>query len=81
MSELFDLNAPKKSANLSINSDLLDKARALKVNLSATLELALKKKLAVNKGENWAKENEQAIRVYNDFVDKHGYFGEEYRDF
>ena len=81
MSDLFDLNAPKKSTNLSINSDLLDKARALKVNLSATLELALKEKLAAIKSENWAKENERAIKVYNDFVDQHGYFGEEYREF
>jgi antitoxin CcdA len=81
MTELFDINAPKKSANLSINSDLLDKAKALKVNLSSTLEVALKEKLAANNAENWAKRNERAIKVYNDFVEEHGYFGEEYREF
>ena len=37
MIQLFDAQAPKKPANLSINSDLLAKARALNINLSATL--------------------------------------------
>jgi len=81
MTGLFDSSAPKKSANLSINRDLLHKAKALNVNLSATLEQALREKLAANKAENWAKENERAIKVYNDFVEEHGYFGEEYREF
>jgi antitoxin CcdA len=35
--ELYDSNAPKKSANLSINGDLLRQARALDINLSQTL--------------------------------------------
>ena len=38
MQDLYDINAPKKATNLSLNSDLLQKARSLKVNLSATLE-------------------------------------------
>jgi antitoxin CcdA len=33
--------APKKAANLSINSELLNQAKALHINLSATLERAL----------------------------------------
>ena len=46
METLFDSNAPKKPTNLSLNSDLLEKSRKLKINLSATLEEALKHKLA-----------------------------------
>ena len=46
MGTLFDSEAPKKATNLSINSDLLSKARAMKINLSATLERALQEKLA-----------------------------------
>lgn len=38
MSQLYNINAPKKPTNLSVNSDLLKRARALNVNLSATLE-------------------------------------------
>jgi antitoxin CcdA len=41
MRQIYDTNAPKKPATLSINSDLLNEAKALKINLSATLEAAL----------------------------------------
>jgi antitoxin CcdA len=34
MADLYDIAAPKKATNLSLNSDLLEKARGLKVNLS-----------------------------------------------
>ena len=46
---------PKKTANLSLNSDLLHKARDLEVNLSATLEQALKDKLKSVEEERWKK--------------------------
>ena len=81
MDPLFDTNAPKKPANLSVNSDLLSKSRALGINLSATLEQALKAKLAQASAEEWASENRKAIRAYNDFVEEHGCFGEEYKEF
>jgi antitoxin CcdA len=81
MSVLFDINAAKKPTNLSINSDLLIKCRELKVNLSATLESALKEKLAEAKAKQWAEENKNAINAYNDFVDEHGCFGDEFREF
>ena len=45
MQDLYDIHAPKKATNLSLNSDLLQKARNLKINLSATLEQALRDKL------------------------------------
>ena len=45
MSELFDRTAAKKATNLSINTDLLSKSRALNINLSATLEQALQAEL------------------------------------
>ena len=81
MDPLFDSDAPKKATNLSINSDLLKQSRALGVNLSATLEEALKARIARANAENWAIENRTAIRAYNDFVEEHGCFGEEYREF
>lgn len=81
MHTLYDFNAPKKAANLSLNSDLLKKAKLLKINLSATLEEALKRKLADVENKKWAKENKNAINAYNEFVDKHGCFSDEYREF
>ncbi|MFE8069424.1 type II toxin-antitoxin system CcdA family antitoxin [Marinobacteraceae bacterium S3BR75-40.1] len=81
MPTLYDPNAPKKAANLSVNSDLLAKTRALNINLSATLEQALKEQLAKREAERWVEENHAAIQAYNDFVDAHGCFGDEFRDF
>ena len=81
MGTLFDSDAPKKATNLSINSDLLSKARAMNINLSATLEQAQKDTLvSAGSGES-AHENPNAIRVYNEFVEEYGCFGEEYRKF
>jgi antitoxin CcdA len=81
MQSLYDQNAPKKPTNLSINSDLLAKARALNINLSATLEEALGKELAQVEGAKWAEENKTAITAYNAFVEEHGCFGDEFREF
>jgi antitoxin CcdA len=81
MGSLFDPDAPKKATNLSINSDLLSKARAMKINLSATLERALQEKLAEASAGEWAEKNRTAIRAYNDFMEEHGCFGDEYREF
>ena len=81
MQPLFDTQAPKKPANLSINSDLLFKARELKINLSATLEQALTTQLKRQQRELWLKENAKAIKVYNSFVEEHGVFSDDLRSF
>jgi len=81
MQALYDFNAPKKATNLSLNSDLLKRTRALNINLSATLEQALKDKLKSIEAEKWVKENKNAIQAYNEFVDEHGCFSDEFREF
>ncbi|AFI85275.1 type II toxin-antitoxin system CcdA family antitoxin [Methylophaga nitratireducenticrescens] len=81
MQSLFDLEAPKKPTNLSVNSDLLKKSKAMNINLSATLEQALTDKLAKLNSEKWAEENKNAIQAYNEFVEEHGCFGDEFREF
>ncbi|MCO4321985.1 type II toxin-antitoxin system CcdA family antitoxin [Aliidiomarina quisquiliarum] len=81
MAELYNITAPKKATNLSVNSDLLKKTRALNINLSATLERALKEELAKSKADQWVEENRTAIRNYNEFVEQHGCFGDEFREF
>ncbi len=81
MEPLFDKDAPKKATNLSLNSDLLKRCRALNINLSATLEQALNEKLALTTAEKWADENKNAIKAYNSFIEENGCFGDEYRKF
>jgi len=81
MKTLFDSSAAKKAANLSINRDLLDKARKQNINLSATLEQAHKDKLRELERADWLQNNKNAIDSYNAFVEANGIFGEEYRTF
>lgn len=81
MKPLFDLQAPKKPTNLSLNSDLLKKSKAMNINLSATLEQALTEILTQSKRENWTVENKNAIKSYNEFIEENGCFGDEFRTF
>jgi antitoxin CcdA len=81
MTSLFDANAPKKATNLSINSDLLVKSRSMRINLSATLEQALSQELARREAQKWKDEHKAAIKAYNEFVEEHGCFGDEFRNF
>ena len=73
----YDKNAGKKSANLSINQDLLKQAKDQKINLSATLEHALEEKLAQKEAERWAREHSKGIAAFNKLISDHGCFGEE----
>lgn len=77
----FDQQAPKKSANLSINSDLLAKARSLKINLSATLEQALIVQVKNAQRDQWKEENKEAINALNKLSEENGLFSDSFREF
>jgi antitoxin CcdA len=81
MRHVYDHNAPKQAANLSINSDLLKVARASGVNLSAVLEEALTHRVGAAKREAWLRENAEAIATYNEFVMENGVFSDGSRSF
>jgi len=81
MSQVFNPNAPKKPTNVSINSDLLEKAKGMKINLSATLEAALAEQLRAEQRTQWKAENAKAIQAYNNFVEENGVFSDGLRKF
>lgn len=81
MNPTFDTQAPKKPTNVSINSDLLAKAKELKINLSATLETALIELVNTRQRERWKHENQVAIEAYNQLVEEHGTFSDKFRSF
>jgi antitoxin CcdA len=81
MSDLYNTNAPKKAANVSINSDLLRQAKILKINLSATLEQQLVHLIRQKRRAQWIKENRPALDDYNAFVEEHGVFSDRLRQF
>ena len=71
----------KKSTNLSINSDLLRRAREHKINLSRTLEERLTEILRQDEREAWRLENADAINDYNARIEKNGVFSDGVRSF
>ena len=75
------MGGKKKAVNVSIQSELLDAARAEDINLSATLEVALADQLRIRRRDRWRTENESAIEAYNSDVDENGSFGDSARSF
>ena len=65
MDAIFDETAPKKATNLSVNRDLLEKARELKINLSHLLEDRLAVAVREEGRRRWLEENAEAIGEYN----------------
>ena len=70
---------PKRAANLSVSAELLDQAKALEINLSATLERALEEEVRARRRERWLAENREAIQGYNAWVAEHGVFSAMFR--
>ena len=70
----------KRAANLSVNAELLDEAKALDINLSATLEKALEAEVRARMREQWLEENREAIAAYNARVREHGVFSAMFRN-
>ena len=81
VSAVYDSTALKKPTNVSVNADLLHKAKALGINLSTTLELALAAEVKRLRAEKWLEENRPALDAYNVFVDTHGVFSDGIRGF
>jgi len=71
----------KKAVNVSIQTELLNAARAEDINLSATLEAALADQIRIRRRDRWRAENEAAIEAYNRDVDENGSFGDKTRSF
>jgi len=81
MRNYFDTSASKKPTNLTVNSDLLETAKRMKINISATLEDALVNKVRQQMTTEWLSENRAAIESYNQFVEQNGVFSEGLRKF
>ncbi|MCR6663517.1 MAG: type II toxin-antitoxin system CcdA family antitoxin [Luteimonas sp.] len=71
----------KRATNVSINQGLLEDAKALEINLSATLEKALEAEVRARKREQWLEENREAIAAYNARIARDGLAGDHVRAF
>ena len=78
---IFNQSAPKKSANLSINADLLRQAKQLNINLSQTLEQHLAEIIRQAQRKLWLAENQSALDEYNRRIESRGTFSDGLRRF
>lgn len=80
MKPIFDVNAPKRSVNMTLNEDLVRAARKHTGNLSAEVELLLAEWL--DREQRGADEEQKrldaALDRWNDFYDKSGSFADEH---
>ena len=81
MLALYNRNAPKKPTNLTVNSDLLIKAKELKINISSVLEHALADKLKQSQKDEWLNENSESITAYNEHIEQFSVFSDTLRTF
>lgn len=71
----------KRATNVSVNQGLLDAAKSLEINLSATLERALEAEVRARRRELWLAENRDAIAAYNSRIERDGLAGDHVRAF
>ena len=81
MPALYGKNAPKKATNITINSDLLQKAKAYKINLSKSFEAHLAELVGQKQAECWLKQNKEAIEKQNERIERYGALSDGLRRF
>jgi antitoxin CcdA len=81
MSHFYNSKGPEKAAKISINGALLQQAKALEINLSATLEHELAHLIRLKRCAQWLEENRAALDDYNAFVGKHSVLSDRLRRF
>ena len=75
---LLDRRSPKKRAvNLFVDSELLDEARRMRINVSDTLEQRLRSIVQGELEKRWLAENRAAIEAYNRDVAENGLLSDE----
>lgn len=81
MLSTYDTHAVKKATNLSINADLLKKAKSHKINISQSFEKHLAVLVREQEEKHWQEENKKAIDAFNERVGIKGLFGDAHRRF
>lgn len=62
----------KRAVNLFVDTELLEDAKRLRINLSDTLERRLRMIVKAEREKDWLTRNQAAIEAYNRRVAEHG---------
>lgn len=67
-----DQGSKKRSVNITVREDILNRARALSLNTSRAAEAGILEAIKVKQQEQWLKENRSAIAAHNVRVESEG---------
>ena len=74
-------DSPKRATNLSLNAKVLDAARDLGMNLSATVDALLAEEVRKRYWARWNEDNKEAVAHYNARIAREGLPLARYRTF
>lgn len=72
---------PRKSTSLSLDTELVARAKAVGVNLSRAAEAGIEEDVRKAEAERWKTENKAAIEAYTNFVEEQGILLSKHRMF
>src|SRR5579862_2550689 len=67
---------PKRAVNITVDAEILALAKEMGINLSQTLEAALRKLTEEERVRRWQKENREAIESHNAYFERNGTLSE-----
>ena len=73
----YNVKATRRPVNLTANSDLVDRVRSEKGNLSALLEQSMVTFLAERELIRWKEENRVSFDSYNRMIEERGLLSED----
>lgn len=78
----YDVNAPKRAVNMTLNEDLVRCAREYAANLSEQVEKLLADYVGAERKRRAEEDGrlDAAITAWNDFDEKYGSFADEHSD-
>jgi len=76
----FD-DGPKRATNLTLNAKVLDTAKELGMNISATVDELLAAEVQRRYWQRWNEDNREAIADYNARIEREGTFSQRIQRF
>ncbi len=76
----FD-DSPKRATNLTLNAKVLDTAKELGLNISATVDELLTAEVQRRYWQRWNEDNQVAIADYNARIERDGTFSQRIQRF
>jgi antitoxin CcdA len=74
---LYQPPPKKRAVNVFVDTELIDEARRMRINLSETLERRLRTLVRADQEKRWMDENKNAIEAYNARVAQYGLLSDE----